>query len=143
MDYSLGAVKLTCAQLKSVRQISHSQNSYTLGTLLFQRAWLQGILVSTPASAVGGRFLLDDGTGLIELAGEVQNRPLDIGAYLMVVGVYVARENDLPIIKVHKIVDLSMHPYREAMWYLEVIEAFKLFYQPVVNTGKEKHAHIW
>lgn len=32
--------------------------------------------------------------------------------------------------QVHKIVDLSAFPDREAMWYLEVIEAYKLFYGP-------------
>lgn len=31
--------------------------------------------------------------------------------------------------QVHKIVDLSAFPDRESMWYLEVMEAFKLFYQ--------------
>lgn len=35
--------------------------------------------------------------------------------------------------QVHKIVDLSSSPDREAMWYLEVIEAYKLFYQPLVE----------
>ncbi|KAK6926675.1 RecQ-mediated genome instability protein 2 [Dillenia turbinata] len=29
---------------------------------------------------------------------------------------------------VHKMVDLSAFPDREAMWYLEVIEAHQLFY---------------
>lgn len=32
------------------------------------------------------------------------------------------------ILQVHKIVDLSEQPDREAMWNLEVIEAHKLFY---------------
>lgn len=32
--------------------------------------------------------------------------------------------------QVHKIVDLSSCPDREAMWHLEVIEAYKLFYLP-------------
>lgn len=31
-------------------------------------------------------------------------------------------------LQVHKIVDLSPYPDREAMWHLEVIEACKLFY---------------
>jgi hypothetical protein len=30
--------------------------------------------------------------------------------------------------QVHKIVDLSPFPDREAMWYVKVIEAYKLFY---------------
>ncbi|XP_073046177.1 phosphomevalonate kinase, peroxisomal-like [Primulina eburnea] len=32
---------------------------------------------------------------------------------------------------VHKLVDLSAFPDRESMWYLEVMEAFELFYQPM------------
>lgn len=36
-----------------------------------------------------------------------------------------------PVSQVHKIVDLSPFPDRESMWYLEVIEAFKLFYEPL------------
>jgi RecQ-mediated genome instability protein 2 len=30
-------------------------------------------------------------------------------------------------------VDLSAFPDREAMWYLEVMEAYKLFYQPLIE----------
>ena len=30
-------------------------------------------------------------------------------------------------------VDLSGFPDREAMWYLEVMEAYKLFYQPLID----------
>lgn len=35
--------------------------------------------------------------------------------------------------QVHKIVDLSAIPDREAMWYLEVMEAYKLFYGPLIE----------
>nr|GEV45263.1 RecQ-mediated genome instability protein 2 [Tanacetum cinerariifolium] len=35
--------------------------------------------------------------------------------------------------KVHKIVDLSAFPHREAMWYLEVLEAYMLFYQSSIE----------
>lgn len=35
--------------------------------------------------------------------------------------------------QVHKIVDLSQFPDRESMWYLEVIEAYKLFYEPLIE----------
>lgn len=35
--------------------------------------------------------------------------------------------------QVHKIVDLSAFPDREAMWYLEVMEAYKLFYEPLIE----------
>ncbi|PIN20267.1 hypothetical protein CDL12_07050 [Handroanthus impetiginosus] len=135
MDYSLAALKLLCVQLKSARQTT-SQNAFTLGGILFQRAWLQGVLVSVPSSSDGGwsdRFLLDDGTGVIELilSGDFRSRSWEAGLYIMVVGGYFVRAGDLPVIKVHKMVDLSPFPDRESMWYLEVVEAFKLFYQPL------------
>nr|KYP68623.1 hypothetical protein KK1_022256 [Cajanus cajan] len=92
-----------------------------------------GLLVS--ASADGAPLLLDDGTGLIELSltGEFRHHHWKPGMYVMVVGGYVARAGELPMIKVHKIVDLSSSPDRDAMWYLEVVEAYKLFYQPLVE----------
>lgn len=101
----------------------------SLGGILFQRAWLQGILVS-PAS--DGGFILDDGTGLVELSlsGDSFNRQWKIGMYVMVVGGFFVGTGDISMIKVHKMVDLSPFPDREAMWYLEVMEAYKLFYQP-------------
>ncbi|KAL2328522.1 hypothetical protein Fmac_021949 [Flemingia macrophylla] len=131
MDYSLAALKLFCWQLKDVRQLS-SQNRFTLGAILFQRAWLQGLLVS---AADGAPLLLDDGTGLVELSltAEFRHHHWKPGMYVMVVGGYVARAGQLPMIKVHKIVDLSSSPDREAMWYLEVVEAYKLFYQSLVE----------
>ncbi|XP_027911212.1 recQ-mediated genome instability protein 2 [Vigna unguiculata] len=131
MDYSLAALKLLCSQLKQVGEVA-SQNSFTLGGLLFQRVWLQGVLVSVSDT---GSLLLDDGTGLIELSltGEFRQRSWQLGMYVMVVGGYVARAGELPMIKIHKIVDLSSSPDREAMWYLEVIEAYKMFYQPLVE----------
>ncbi|CAI9105509.1 OLC1v1004440C1 [Oldenlandia corymbosa var. corymbosa] len=132
MDYSLAALKLLCMQLKSARHIpSSSPSNFILGDILFQRAWVQGIVVSIPTpSSENGRFLLDDGTGIIEilLTGEFLNRHWETGMYLMVVGGYSMRPDDLPFIKAHKMVDLSAFPDRESMWYLEVIEAFKLFY---------------
>ncbi|MED6155464.1 hypothetical protein PIB30_005668 [Stylosanthes scabra] len=130
MDYSVAALKVVCSQLKHAREVpNHSQSSYTLGGILFQRLWLQGVLVSaTP-------LVLDDGTGLIELSlgREFRLRPWQPGMYVMVVGYYVFRAGDIPMLKVHKIVDLSSWPDREAMWYLEVMEAYKLFYQPLVE----------
>ncbi|KAJ1385494.1 RecQ-mediated genome instability protein 2 [Sesbania bispinosa] len=135
MDYSLAALKLLCSQLKDAREVP-SQNSFTLGGILFQRAWLQGVLVSASnGHRDGGPLLLDDGTGVIELSlsGEFRFRPWKVGMYVMVVGGYFARAGEPPMIKVHKIVDLSSSPDREAMWYLEVMEAYKLFYQPLVE----------
>ncbi|KAM7496851.1 hypothetical protein LguiA_021265 [Lonicera macranthoides] len=143
MDYSLAALKLLCVQLKSARRQTETttqsqSSSLSLGSILFQRAWLQGILVSSLPSSNGdgdGRFLLDDGTGVVELSlsGDFRDFPLDIGMYVMVVGGYFIRPGELPQLKVHKIVDLSPFPDREAMWYLEVIEAYKLFYKSMVE----------
>ncbi|KEH29927.1 putative recQ-mediated genome instability protein [Medicago truncatula] len=133
MDYSLAALKLFCSQLKLAREVP-SQHSFTLGGILFQRAWLQGVLVSSNDGS--GPLLLDDGTGIIELSlsGEFRQRQFKAGMYVMVVGGYATRATGEPsVIKVHKIVDLSSSPDREAMWYLEVMEAYKLFYQPLVE----------
>lgn len=158
MDYSLAALKVLSAQLKDARE-APSQNALTLGGILFQRAWLQVLFFISPLlvpffffyfpvispsaqgvllSAAGGddsRLLLDDGTGIVELglAGEFRLRQWNSGMYVMVVGGYLVRTSDIPIIKVHKIVDLSSFPDREAMWYLEVLEAYKLFYKPLIE----------
>ncbi|CAA3020646.1 Hypothetical predicted protein [Olea europaea subsp. europaea] len=134
MDYSLGALKLLCIQLKNARQ-APSPKAFTLGGILFQRAWLQGVLISTPSSSHSGGegFHLDDGTGVIELllSGDLRNRNWETGMYLMVVGFYSIGNDGTSVLKVHKMVDLSPFPDRESMWYLEVIEVFKMFYQPI------------
>lgn len=87
MDYSLAALKLFCCQLKDARQISSDPPSMTLHGIRFQRAWcqvyfktlsifihivsisprfdLQGVVVSRPNE---GHFLLDDGSGVVELS---------------------------------------------------------------------------
>ncbi|WOL15248.1 recQ-mediated genome instability protein 2 isoform X2 [Canna indica] len=90
----------------------------------------QGVLVS---GSDEGRFLLDDGSDVIELflSAESQPQHWKIGMYVMVIGPYVASQSgDLSVVRVHKIVELSEYPDREAMWHLEVIEAHKLFYRP-------------
>ncbi|ESR37622.1 hypothetical protein CICLE_v10030019mg [Citrus x clementina] len=133
MDYSLAALKLLCVQLKDARE-SPSQNAVTLGGILFQRVWLQGVLVSPPDD--DGRLLLDDGTGVVQiyLSGDFRIRRWNTGFFFFdFFGGFVIRTDDIPVIKVHKIVDLSAFPDREAMWYLEVMEAYKLFYQPLIE----------
>ncbi|KMT01797.1 hypothetical protein BVRB_9g210790 [Beta vulgaris subsp. vulgaris] len=138
MDYTLAALKLMCAQLKQAKQ-TPSQSSFSFGGILFQRAWVQGLLVSVSDSDENdncSRFLLDDGTGIVELllSQDFLNQNHWItGMYVMVVGPYVIRADEIPMIKVHKIVDLSAYPDREAMWYLEVIEAYKIFYQTLIE----------
>ncbi|XP_021767392.1 uncharacterized protein LOC110731814 [Chenopodium quinoa] len=141
MDYTLAALKLMCAQLKQSKQ-TPSQSSFTFGGILFQRAWVQGLLVSVPDNNNDDdddnrcRFLLDDGTSVIELFLSKSYLKQDnwvTGMYVMVVGPYLVPAGKNPMIKVHKIVDLSANPNREAMWYLEVIEAYRLFYQPLIE----------
>ncbi|XP_064938650.1 uncharacterized protein LOC135592875 isoform X1 [Musa acuminata AAA Group] len=132
MDYSLAALKLFCGELKDVcaASASASSSAATLFGILFQRAWLQGVLVSGTDE---GRFLLDDGSDVVELLLSAESQPQQwkIGMYVMVVGPYVAAQSGgLSTIRVHKMVDLSQHPDREAMWHLEVMEAHKLFYLP-------------
>ncbi|XP_060169708.1 uncharacterized protein LOC132600510 isoform X1 [Lycium barbarum] len=135
MDYTLAALKLLCSQLHYAKETKTHQNqpAFTLSGILFQRAWLQGVLVSTPTTDPSGRFLLDDGTGIIELQliGDFLPLSWEKGMYVMVVGAYFVQKGSLPLVKVHKIVDLSPFPDRESMWYLEVVEVFKLFYQPL------------
>ncbi|XP_031736186.1 recQ-mediated genome instability protein 2 isoform X1 [Cucumis sativus] len=161
MDYSLGALKLLCRQLKDARG-TPSHPTANLGGILFQRAWLQGILVSVDKE--NGKLILDDATGTVELSlsRDFLLRPWSLGIfpttspfsflllhfeldslafffcfcsgmYVMVVGAFLFRTNELPFIVVHKIIDLSKSPNREAMWYLEVMEAYKLFYEPLVE----------
>uniref|UniRef100_A0A1J3DR99 RecQ-mediated genome instability protein 2 n=1 Tax=Noccaea caerulescens TaxID=107243 RepID=A0A1J3DR99_NOCCA len=131
MDYSLAAVKVLNSQLRDAKP-TPSQNATALGGVLFQRAWLQGVLISC-----GGDdpVVLDDGTGLVELSlsSDFATRQWKSGMHLMVVGVYVIRTGEIPLIKVHKMVDLSGSPDREAMWYLEVMDAYRLFYEPLIQ----------
>ncbi|XP_071720005.1 uncharacterized protein [Rutidosis leptorrhynchoides] len=104
MDYNLAALKLLCIQLKSARRThDSSQSSLSLGPILFQRAWLQGVIISLPSSTTAGdgRFLVDDGTGVVELApsGQNLNRDWNLGAYVMIVGGCVIRDDNFPLIK--------------------------------------------
>ncbi|OWM68956.1 hypothetical protein CDL15_Pgr025143 [Punica granatum] len=152
MDYSLAALKMLSFQLTAAKQ-TPSQNALTLGGILFQRAWLQVFkvyvarfalplplprfitaLIQTSSDFVQGvlvsvidenRLILDDGTGTIKLSlsGEFRLRGW--------------RAGELPMIKVHKMVDLSAFPDREAMWYLEVLEAYRLFYRPLIEAEEE------
>lgn len=78
MDYSLAALKVLSIQLKDARETA-SQKGLTLGGILFQRAWLQGLLVSS--SPDGNSLLLDDGTGVIHLSltPDFRLRPWNVG----------------------------------------------------------------
>ncbi|EOA37194.1 hypothetical protein CARUB_v10010612mg [Capsella rubella] len=133
MDYSLAAVKMLCSQLRDAKP-TPSQNATALGGVLFQRAWLQGVLVSISGGGEDS-MILDDGTGLVELglSSDFSLRQWKSGMYVMVVGVYHIRTGEIPLLKVHKMVELSGSPDREAMWYLEVMDAYRLFYEPLIQ----------
>ncbi|XP_020576737.1 uncharacterized protein LOC110022240 [Phalaenopsis equestris] len=130
MDYSLAALKLFCCQLKDARQISSHPPSLTLNGIRFQRAWCQGVVVAGPDE---GPFLIDDGSGVVELSlrSELKTQEWKSGMYIMVVGLCIA--GDPPQIQVHKMVDLSLYPDRESLWHMEVIEAYNLFYTTVTE----------
>ncbi|XP_056861123.1 uncharacterized protein LOC108811336 isoform X2 [Raphanus sativus] len=112
MDYSLAAVKMLLSQLRDAKP-TPSQNATALGGVLFQRAWLQGILVSDTIIS-GGRMVLDDGTGLVELglSSDFALRQWKSGMYLMVVGVYHIRTGEIPLLKDLK---CSMNATRRGM----------------------------
>ncbi|XP_028077895.1 uncharacterized protein LOC114279813 isoform X5 [Camellia sinensis] len=119
MDYSLAALKLLCVQLNSARQ-TPSQSAMSLGGILFQRAWLQGVLVSIASGDGdgGGSFLLDDGTGVIELSlsGDFLNLPWNLGMYVMVVGGFFVRTAEIPIIKFTEVNVVHLNVLRFTKW---------------------------
>ncbi|KAF6134325.1 hypothetical protein GIB67_005717 [Kingdonia uniflora] len=97
MDYNLAALKLFCGQLKDARETS-SPSAMTFRGILFQRAWLQGVLVSCGNNA--GHFVLDDGTGVIDIFVMNAQHEWKIGMYVMVVGAFILRIGEAPMIKV-------------------------------------------
>ncbi|TVU45662.1 hypothetical protein EJB05_05154, partial [Eragrostis curvula] len=105
----------------------------------------QGVILSAEYKEGGdGVLLLDDGSCVAELfiaPKEAEGGSFRAGMYVMVIGAYIAAQSkdNYPALKsskghasltaqVHKIVDLSSQPDREAMWHMEVAEAYNLFY---------------
>jgi len=139
MDYTLAALKIFGSQLAGSTEAPSSEGSspsQMLFGIRFQRAWMQGVLLSANYNESGeGRLVLDDGSCVAELfvlPKEAEGRRWLAGMYVMVIGAYIAEQSkdNYPAIKVHKMVDLSDLPDREAMWYMEVAEAYNLFYLP-------------
>ncbi|GJM96213.1 hypothetical protein PR202_ga13029 [Eleusine coracana subsp. coracana] len=139
MDYTLAALKVFASQLADSTEAPSSEGSSTAQKLFgihYQRVWIQGVILSAKYQESGdGNLVLDDGSCVIDLfvaPKEAESRFWRAGMYVMVVGAYIApkSEDNYPAIKVHKIVDLSSQPHREAMWYMEVAEAYNLFYLP-------------
>lgn len=136
MDFTLAALKLFGSQLAGSTTAPSSEGSSPAQMLFgirFQRAWLQGVIVHADYSTGDGTLSLDDGSCVTELilqSKHAEGQSWRPGMYVFIIGAYIAPESseNLPMMKVHKIVDLSAHPDREAMWYMEVTEAYNFFY---------------
>ncbi|XP_037422447.1 uncharacterized protein LOC119287055 [Triticum dicoccoides] len=142
MDYSLAALKLLASQLAGSTTAPSSEGSSPAQMLFgirFQRAWIQdgngGVIVRVDYSTGdNGSLFVDDGSCVTEFmlrSEDAKGQPWRPGMYVLIIGAYIAPESteNLPAVKVHKIVDLSTQPDREAMWYMEVAEAYNLFYE--------------
>lgn len=93
----------------------------------FNQIWVQGIVVLVRAD--GNDFLLDDGTGIIEVTGVtklVKDFNLHKGMYVMIAGKLKSLgsldQKQYPTIKVLKIADLSSNLHSEMLWMMEVID---------------------
>ncbi|KAM0889454.1 hypothetical protein ACQ4PT_027692 [Festuca glaucescens] len=134
MDYTLAALKLFGSQLSGSTTAPDSEGSSAalmLFNIRFQRAWIQGVIVHADYSTDDGTLLLDDGSSVTELllqGDDAKGQPWRPGMYVLIIGAYIAPDGSRPTVKVHKIVDLSAQPNREAMWYMEVAEAYDFFY---------------
>ncbi|XP_048569189.1 uncharacterized protein LOC125550271 [Triticum urartu] len=138
MDYSLAALKLLASQLAGSTTAPSSEDSSPAQMLFgirFQRAWIQGVIVRVDYSTGdNGSLFVDDGSCVTEFmlrSEDAKGQPWRPGMYVLIIGAYIAPESteNLPAVKVHKIVDLSTQPDREAMWYMEVAEAYNFFYE--------------
>ncbi|KAF7052057.1 hypothetical protein CFC21_060214 [Triticum aestivum] len=101
---------------------------------LTARCGRQGVVVRADYSVGDGRLFVDDGSCVTELMlrpEDAKGQPWRPGMYVLIIGAYIAPQSteSLPMVKVHKIVDLSAQPDREAMWYMEVAEAYNFFYK--------------
>ncbi|GJP36495.1 hypothetical protein CLOM_g7720 [Closterium sp. NIES-68] len=146
MDYSLPARKLLLSDVSACRIVrrANGQPLLQVNGFTLQRVWVQGILRSLDAaspatgtqgmqggevptggggSAAEGRLFLDDGSAAVEIVPAKGGSPPQVGSYVQVIGALCTRPASPPFIKVHKLVDLSAHPNRESLWFLEVMES--------------------
>ncbi|CAD6214043.1 unnamed protein product [Miscanthus lutarioriparius] len=109
MDYTLAALKIFGSQLADCTEAPSSEGSSAaqmLNGIRFQRAWIQGVILSADYNEAGdGRLLLDDGSciaDLFVLPKEAEGRYWRPGMYVMVIGAYIAAESkdNYPAIKV-------------------------------------------
>ncbi|BBN14409.1 RecQ-mediated genome instability protein 2 [Marchantia polymorpha subsp. ruderalis] len=126
MDMTLRAPKLLIAELQGA---VHHGDFAMLGQMKFQRVWLQGVVVSPLEH---GTMVLDDGSGVVDLFLKKHHQALSWhpGMYILVTGRFC--EDSVPFIEVHKIVDLSASPDREALWHLELAESHQKFYDSLL-----------
>nr|GEW56992.1 nucleotide-binding alpha-beta plait domain-containing protein [Tanacetum cinerariifolium] len=84
MDYNLAALKLFSTQLSSARP-SHglSQSHLLLGPILFQRAWIQGVVISLPSTTAAA----GDGGWVPILQTHMEMKILTM-PYLMMKGIF-------------------------------------------------------
>ncbi|KAG0564836.1 hypothetical protein KC19_8G144000 [Ceratodon purpureus] len=134
MDYSVAAVKMYVTHLKPAKPAkeltSNGGSAFAIGSLIFQRVWLQGVLVQESENT---SLSLQDGTGVLPL--QIGQEALKPGMYVLVVGAYLLGADGSPFLLVHKIVDLSSNPDRDTFWRLEVAEIHKLFYDKLMNAS--------
>ncbi|KAL3681278.1 hypothetical protein R1sor_024234 [Riccia sorocarpa] len=127
----LRAPKLLIAELQAA---VHTGDGYAmLGQMRFQRVWLQGVVVS---SLQDSTILMDDGSGVIDLFLKKDHQAMSWspGTYILVTGRFC--EDSVLFIEVHKIVDLSACPDREALWHLELLECHEKFYKELLPQPK-------
>eukprot|EP00455_Lapot_gusevi_P023118 TRINITY_DN2403_c0_g1_i1.p1 TRINITY_DN2403_c0_g1~~TRINITY_DN2403_c0_g1_i1.p1 ORF type:complete len:150 (+),score=43.79 TRINITY_DN2403_c0_g1_i1:61-450(+) len=117
--------KMFCRSLKNPVAVDpvNQKGMYDGGLGPFNRAFIQGV-VTTVLS--GQAFLLDDGSGVVLVRNRAQTA-VSPGAYLHVSGAF---RGDCVI--AYQIIDLSLNPNAEAIWFLEVIEYERLFSTPSV-----------
>ncbi|XP_044354697.1 uncharacterized protein [Triticum aestivum] len=151
MDYSLAALKLLASQLEGSTSFEGSSPAQMLlvPSYSISRKWVicpafaltarcgrQGGVVRADCTIGDARLFVDDGASSVT---ELMLRPEDAkgpwrpGMYGLIIGAYIADWESLPMVKVHKIVDLSAQPDREAMWYMEVAEAYNFFNKAVAS----------
>jgi hypothetical protein len=121
MDYGKPAAKLFASDMLRACQVTADGASAQVGNLLFQRVWVQGIIVKKMA---GSRFLLDDGSAILTLHLPPSLPPPHVGSMALVIAALKASGE----LKVHKIVDLDGDANRESLWNLEVAEVHRLYY---------------
>lgn len=133
--------KAFISQLHDAARASQGLTPTILG-IACTRFWLQGIIVGLVPD--GTRCMIDDGTGVAAIdlrtfQKSIPNgmaQPLRLGNLIMVIGPLVRRSTTLSptdsdadgvrTILAHQIIDVSAQPQQDSIWFLEVIEYWKI-----------------